>query len=311
MFNKFSTKTLIVIFGVLLVVTLVIFYGDLGNTKRTFRDELITIDTAAVSKMVITPKTKTYGEVELTKVDGQWYVKVDEKLTVPVPSNKIVSLYNQFATVKPSRMATRNKDKWAQYEVDETNATRLRIWEGSSMALDIMLGKFAFKQPRSISSFVRLTDENDVYEIDGLLAASFNSDANSYRNPAIIKGTYKNWNRVDFSYPADSSFTLVKVDNKWKEGNTLVDSANTTTWLRMAASLSGRTYVDYPDPELVKKPTHVITVETEVDTVVVKGYKSGETFLVNSSKNPTSYFDATKDKLAEKLFVGKSKFYKK
>lgn len=55
-----------------------------------------------------------------------------------------------------------------------------------------MIGKFAFQQPRSMSTFVKLAGDIDIYEVEGFLDMIFNKTSNDFRDETIIKSDRKN-----------------------------------------------------------------------------------------------------------------------
>ncbi len=306
MFNKLSNKSLLIIFAGLLVIVLFIFFSGTGKTERTFREELVDIDTASVTEIKIFPKTKTHGDIRLFKEADKWYVELGEDKTAEVKADRINNIMNQLITIKPKRLAARDKNKWAGFQVD-TSGTRVQVFEGGSNTLDIVLGKFSFQQPRSMSTFVRLYNDIDIYEVDGFLETTFNQAPNSFRDNKIIESQHTTWNRVVYDYPADSSFQLTKVNDKWMVDGAPADSAETDKFIRQLSRQFNGNFVDDPAPELVDNPTHKLTIETENDTIEVTGYQKEGSFLIHTSQNPHTYFDGAKQKLAEKIFAGKSK----
>ena len=58
MFNKLSTKTLIILFAGLLIVVAAFLFNDAKHGERSFRKDLVNIDTAKVTSINIYPKTK-------------------------------------------------------------------------------------------------------------------------------------------------------------------------------------------------------------------------------------------------------------
>jgi len=162
-----------------------------------------------------------------------------------------------------------------------------------------------------MSTFVRLYNETDVYEVDGFLAATFNQNADNYRDGSVIKDDYNNWTSLKFNYPADSSFQLVKKNDQWFANNEPTDSAKTVDYLRKLSSLSSTNFVDDINPSLFDFPDYILTIDTEDGNIIeVKGMKSDSLFLINSSVNPESYFNGTINKFSDKIFIGLSSLKK-
>ncbi len=309
MLKNVSNKTLGLLFAGLLIFAVIIVLFDSGGNERSFRTELVDIDTSAVSQILIYPKKLNGESVKLFQEGSNWRVELADGKTAPVLQSKIDELIKQLTDVKPGRLAGRGKENWSQFEVD-SSATRVEVYEGSDKTLDLLIGKFAFQQPRTMKTYVRLTEDTDVYEIDGFLSMTFNQDANAYRDPTIISGKETEWNSLAFSYPADSSYQLVKMNDRWQLSNgSPVDSAKTATALRQMINLRGSDFVDL-DKETLPMPEYKLTIVKSDDSQIeVFGYKTADDMIIiNSSQNPEAYFDGSEGNLFNRVFVGRKKF---
>ena len=148
-----SNKILGYVFAALVVVILFMFVFDGGKNERTFREVLVEIDTSDVDNITIITKEKE--EVNLFKKDDEWFVKVNENKDALVPDSKIQSLFTQLLQIKPKRLAARSQNKWEEYQVD-SSGIRVTVKDGGSTELDLVVGKFSFQQPRSMSSFCKI-----------------------------------------------------------------------------------------------------------------------------------------------------------
>ncbi|MGD8778857.1 MAG: DUF4340 domain-containing protein [Ignavibacteria bacterium] len=303
-----SNKILGYVFAALLVVILFMFVFDGGKNERTFRDVLVDIDTAEVDNITIITKEK--DEVNLFKKDDEWFVKVNENKNASVPASKIKNMFDQLLQIKPKRLAARSQNKWEEFQVD-SSGIRVIVKDGGSTELDLVVGKFAFQQPRSMSSFVRLFNDKDVYEVDGFLQMSFNQGVNAYRNGKIIEKDFGEWTKVSYEYPADSSFEITKMNDKWLSVNGNIDSAKTVNFLRQLQNKSTTEFIDDVEPETLTNHDYSLVVETESgENVEIKAYKNEGRFLITSSDNPGSVFDGSKNDFGNNVFVGISKFIK-
>ncbi len=306
MSSNFSNKTLAAVFVVLLIVVAAIFIFDGDKNERTFRQELVTIDTSKVTEILIYPKSQNHEEVRLYLDDDNWRVKLSEDKSAPVSSSKIKGLYTQLLSVKPKRLAARGNEKWGEFQVDSTG-TRIKVLEDGRQTLDLIFGKFAFQQPRSMSTYVRLGNDSDVYEVDGFIEMSFNQDANSFRNNLLLKDDTNNWQRLSFDYPADSSFQLVKLNDDWFANDQKTDSAATASFLRQLSNASGSNFVDDVNSEILGRPDYKLTIDKQDgNSIVVEGWQTGNNLVMRSNYNDETYFDGTASKLTEKVFVGMS-----
>ena len=116
MFNKLSTKALAAVFGLLLIAVLYLFLFDGNKNERTFRNELVLVDTSKVDEIYLYPKAENYNEVYLKKINDEWKVKIGEDKSAEVPNSKIKNLFAQLLTIKPKRLASRDELKWKDYQ---------------------------------------------------------------------------------------------------------------------------------------------------------------------------------------------------
>ncbi len=156
-----------------------------------------------------------------------------------------------------------------------------------------------------MSTFVRLMNENDVYEVDGFLEMTFNKDAKSLRNETIIKNDVKNWNRLIFEYPADSSFSMDKIDGKWMlNGNLAIDSSKSEQFISKLSRVSSTDYVDNFDSSILNNIFSKLTIETvSGEKIVITSYKNNSAYIINSNLNSENYFDG--NNVGSKIFFSK------
>ncbi len=306
MFRKVNNKVLGFIFAILVIVVILLFLFEGGKNERTFREVLVDIDTTAVTEILIYPKSKEHGELKLFKENDQWNVTLPAGGSAKVSDKRITDLFAQLLAIKPNRLAARDESKWNELQVD-TTGSRVKVYEGSKLALDIVIGRFAFKQPRSMNTFVRLYNDKDVYEVEGFLDMTFNQGANIFRDGTVIRSDINNWNQLQFSYPADSSFQLTKQGENWMVNGNIADSAKTVNYLRRLANLTHNQFIDTVTIEPEITPTFSLSITTsDLDFIEVKGYQDSTSIFIHTSQNPEALFDGTN--LMKTIFVGKSNF---
>jgi len=307
MFNKNSNKNLWIVFAILLIAVVLIFNSESTKKERSFRKNLVSIDTSSVSSFSIFPKSKNGLEVKFLKHDEVWKVFDENDISYTVPDFKIKNIFGELIKIKPKRVAARSKAKWTEYQVDSA-ATRVVINENGSEVLNLIIGKFAFQQPRSMSTFVRIMGESDVYEVDGFLDMTFNKDVNSFRDETVIKGDPKNWNKLTFEYPADSSFNLVKVDDKWLlNGSQYLDSAITEQLLSKISRINSTDYIDNFDKSILGTVFSKLIIETiDGENLIISAYKNESSYIISTNLNNENYFDGSK--VGSKVFTSSASF---
>jgi len=307
MFSKNSNKTLWIVLVVLIIAVALIFSSESTKNERSFKKDLVSVDTAKVTEISLFPKSQHGKEVKLFKVDKTWKVNADNGKQYLVPQSKVENLFDQLLRIKPERVAARSKDKWKEYKIDSTS-TRVQVSEGNDKVLDLIIGKFSYQQPRSMSTYVKLANDNDVYEVDGFLDITFNKDANSFRDESIVVSDKGKWNKLTFdSDNLNDSFDLVKVDNHWQINGTKTDSAKTEKALSTLSRITNNSYLNLEKSNFPNQ-TSKLTIEVEGGTpITVTAYQDSTNYVIESSQNPDNYFDGKK--VGTKIFLKKESLF--
>jgi hypothetical protein len=308
MFRKINNRILSIVFIALLIIVVVFIFLDSDRNERTFREVLVDIDTNAVTKLVIISQAGNFQPLNIFKQNDEWFVELENGKTARVTYQKIEQSFKDLTGIKPKRLAARGQDKWNSFKVDSTG-TRVQVYEGNNNTLDIVLGRFNYQQqPRSVSTYVRLFNDNDVYEVDGFLAMTFNQKADAFRDGTIVSSDFNTWNNLKFEYPADSSFALAKLNNKWFINNVETDSVETVNYLRRLSNFSRTNFADDALINLNQTPTYYLTItDTDLEFTEVKAFVDTN-YVIISSQNPDTKFDG--NSFGSSIFVGQSSFFK-
>lgn len=319
MFHKLNIKTLIIILIVLAAVYLII--DMMGDKERSFRSEIIEIDTASITSVLITiPKEQVEITLSRTGTSSDWVV-VSEGNKYPADISVVKNILAQLNDIKAERIAATNKDKWDQFEVSDSTGTRVILKEGKKEVADIYVGKFSYTQPPQgaqqnqyqqqrgkMTSFVRLSDEKEVYAVDGFLKMSYQNDVNSYRNKSLVNVNKNDISRLVFNYPGNQNLNLSKNNEQWLINGQMADSASMAGYLNKIYRLTSSNFVD-PSTLKTSDATYSLRIEGNNFTPIdLWAYPSDSTtqYVITSSINPGAEFDGAKSKLFESIFVSGS-----
>ena len=309
MFNKISSKALTTIFVVLLVLAAIYIYFDSSREERSFKRNIVNIDTSKVTALSIYPKANNHKEIKIYRTGNNWNIQLTNNNSVPADNSKIKNLINQLFEIKANSVAAQDESKWSEFQVD-TSGTRVKVFEGNENTLDIILGKFAYQQPRTMMTYVRVKGDKNVYETNGFLAFSFNQKPDYFRNSTLINDDMSHWNRLTFTYPDNSSFQLTKdTTNHWHINKIKIDSSKTANFLKTLSHLTGSDFVNNPDESLLNKAANTLTIESSaLGAITLSAYINSTDYIIHSSQNPDAYFNGNKNNLKEKIFVGENYF---
>ena len=310
MFKKFGNIVLIIAFLVLAGVVAFTQFSDSKKSKRTFKEEFAVIDTAVVNEILLYPKAENHNEIKLLKVGDSWELQ-SSNLKTEADQNSVQGIINTLTTIKPQRLAATSKQKWEEDQVNDSLGTRVKILENGKTVADLMIGKFSFQQQtKSGTTYIRDFNEDEVYAVEGFIAMTFNQKASSFRNKTIIRGKKEDWTRLEFQYPADSSFTLTKETGSWTVGGMAADSAEVDRFLSTVSNLSNSGFDDEYSTD-GKSPVYTLTLSGNnmQAPVVVKAFDNLGKMMLTSSLNPSAVFKGENGNLTTRVFVSSSKFF--
>ncbi|MCK4661371.1 MAG: DUF4340 domain-containing protein [Bacteroidales bacterium] len=313
MFRKINFRSLLAVIIALVLIVLVIKYFDSKNGERTFKSELVSIDTSKVSLIKIIHRLKE-NELILVKKNTTWKLRIENK-EVNADEEAVQNILSELIKLKPKRVAATAKEKWEDYEVTDSLSTRVIVEEDGKVVSDLLIGKFDYKQDpmtrrTQMTSFVRLTEENEVYAVDGFLSMTFNRDANTFRNKTIIKSNKEDWTKLTFSYPADSSFVVLKQNNKWMLNGLITDSTETANYFNSVSMLTSYDFIDDVNENSLIQPEFSLTIEgNNFNPVKVNAFIADTVnqYIITTSLNEEAYFSGTKSNLFEKIFISRDK----
>lgn len=277
-----NSKNLRLIGVLVVLVTLyfvVDFTGNKGKSKST-KSELVSLDTDAVTQININAKGK---EVALDKKEGNWKIKLSDGQWVPATESSVNSALKALSEIKPARLASKKQEKWKDYQVD-SSGTVVKIYEGSKLALDIVLGRFTMEGQRKYSTFVRLSEEEEVYNVKDFMSFSVPSEINSYRDKVLAKVERDSISQLQFNYPSDSSFVLSKQGDFWSIADEHADSTSVSKYLGTLSSLTSSKFYDEPFNTDGIKSTLVIDL-IGGESVVIDAYQIDDEWILQSSEN--------------------------
>lgn len=302
--KNISTVKLIAIFAVLILVYFAIdFFGGKERSK-SFKAILVEIDTAKVSKVEIDSKGKS---LELVRENQRWKTGIGSGKFAPAVSSSVNQMLGSLLRIKPSRLVAKDSKKWKEYQVDSAG-TRVRVFEGDKPALDLVIGRFGIQGQREFFTYVRLYDDHEVYAADNFMGISFGTEPADYRNKQLLKLTTDSLTEIQFNYPADSAFSLIKTDNKWTLGSQQVDSAAIAGYFNDIRYINSPKFVDdVPAATLNTPDLSIVFKENNGNEITVNAYRHPTyTWILHTNLNPQSNF--SDNAIFKKLVKNKGSF---
>ncbi len=317
MLSKFlNTKTLLI----LLVILVGIYFLTTLTEKedRTFESKLVRIDTAKVTKIQILPKTGGGDEVIMTRTGNEWQLESNGKSYKP-DSESIENILAELVRMRTERVAATDESKWKEYEVTDSTATRVKIYDGDELMTDLYLGKFSYtqapqqnpyqRQQAKMFTHIRPASDDKVYVVEGFIKMTIQPKVDTYRAKTLASVEPTNVTKVSFDYP-DMSFNVTKDNGQWWINGSEADSAKTMRYLSKLRKLTSNNFIDDVQPEAGSAP-YVVTIEGDNFIPVELRATPADTvnqYVVTSSLIPDTKFSGAKGRLFERVFVQPDEF---
>lgn len=302
MMKKINNKILFVI----LVILAALFVATrvLRNTARegNLDKNVLAFDTTGIDRITLLRDTGT--TITLSRTRDAWTVSHD-KTTSNAEKARVRELLGALSNLTPERFVTRSEDKWDTYEVAPENAIGVEIFRDKKRLTGLMIGKEAAGK-----TYVRNSDEREVYTVNGYLRSTTGKDFDAWRDASFLRIERDGIYRITFSYPADSSFTIEKKNNAWMVDDAKADSTAVSQYLNRLRSKDHRHFADGFLPD--RKPDVVLTFTGgENDTVVEAWNTAFYEWVYRSSRQPDVFFLDSKMDLTRDILQGRSTFVKK
>lgn len=220
-----ATKTLALLFAATLALALATSWSWSTTSSAAFQNELLAVDTSAVQAVQIERSAPSAIRLERTS-DGWAVAPGDTSVTYPASLQSVDQLLSTLPSLEVSAVATRQPDKHPRYGVDSTGTTITMLGDGGEALGSLIVGRTRIRrsqqgQGRSPMrrrrrggtpiTYVRSPDRPDVYSIEQSLRSLTSRSVDDWRDKQIWGLTRNDIQRVDFQYPADSSFTITRV----------------------------------------------------------------------------------------------------
>ncbi|MDX1618870.1 MAG: DUF4340 domain-containing protein [Balneolaceae bacterium] len=239
-----ATKSLTIIFVSLLAITAMVKWIGNPSSSEAFRTQLIEVDTTRVDKIVVETPTED-RRITLRKTDNGWQVTGNsDGESYPADAASVERAMEQLHGLNVQAVATRDPEKHTRFKVDSTG-TKVGLYDGEAELAAIMIGAPQIVSRREFNSYVRPAGENAVYTVEGFLGSIFGRDVDGWRNKVVWDLEQDKISRIDFQFPADSSYSITKAgENAWVSGSDTLQAGSLSTITRRLGTLRASGFVD-------------------------------------------------------------------
>lgn len=295
--KKLNNKILVVILVVLAALFVLSRVFRASSREGNLPKELVNVDTASVSEIRMYPNSEKNKEVRLLREGKTWTVKMDNRSAIVEKGNVLSAMMN-VVHMKPLRLISKKKTKWDEFHVGDTS-TQVKFMKGEEVVADLRVGKIGFNQqpgqqqfsPGGIFTYVRLSNEDEVYTVEGFLESAFNRSYNDWRDKAFLRVKQNLVTKVSFIYPADSGFVLEKRDKKWWVNNVEADSTKAKNYISQFEFKNASDFADEFQPS--GNAQAVIQINgSGGNLATVQAWKRANDWAMNSTHQSKIYFSS-------------------
>jgi len=304
-----NNKTLFILFLVLLGLW---GLSQMNSDKRnrSFKTDLISIDTAQVTAINLYPKSDNQQEITLQKQDGRWFA-TQGSVTTKAKADAVKAVLDNIRLIKTKRVTAKKQEKWKAYEVTKSSGSRVKVYAGSELLEDFIVGRFSFdQQTKQGLSFVRLTNENEVYAVDGFLSKTLRQGFEAFRNKEFLSLTAKDITQITLRNADNTTQTFSLTNGQWLKEGLVIDSATMATYLNGIQNLLGTSFADNLDETQLSQYFHTkisILANTISEPIDLTCYRdvpnSKQVYVLQSSQNKGTYFSSDGTDFFEQLFT--------
>ena len=252
----------------------------LKPTTKSFRESLSNFDSATIDKLTI--QIGDAPTTTLTKSGEQWQM-TDGTRTMDAKPSTVTSLITELSTLKTKQLVSKSADKWADYEVDD-KAKKIEVYSGGKRVTALHIGRFNFnQQTRAGISYARLSDEDEIYSLDGFLAMSAAKDFDSFRETKLVTTAQEQIQSINLTTESGQQLELGKsIDGSWIINDTVIDSTAASRYISGLTNLNGSVFEDGFSPSGVPATINAGALQ-------IQAYSTGSDFVIKSNQNP-AYF---------------------
>jgi len=312
--RRINNKILLIGFGILVAIFVAAHYLRSPALETNIRKELIKLDTAAIGEVHILPAKDPGAELKLIRVGKNWKVNKGTR-TEASGIGPVKSLLGTLTNLQAQRVASRKKEKWGDFNVGETG-THVTVYQGGKLVADFHVGKVGFVRNSGGAfggayTYLRLSDENEVYTVDGFLESIFNNSFNDWRDKTFLKLNKTDITKLLFQYPLDSGFLAEKRDSVWFIGNEKTDPSKTENLLN---AFSSKYLTEFVDGFTAAKPADctVQVISKNGTLVTIQAWKTNDAeWVLISSYQKGIYFSNKGSNIINEILVGKKRLLTK
>ena len=298
MWNRSSTKALMIVVAVLAIIYAVSFLWSPRARVRTFRDTVITLDTAAVTSFTLSPPNTGHQELLFKRDDHGWTMTYDGHV-FSADQEKVREFLAPFVRMRPKRMVGGLDLVRDRYGFVDSARTDLHFDLVNGVQESLNIGRNTFS-PGDVGmwSYVNLDGDRDVFAVESTTSMLAAQVPNEWRPRTLVSGDPSDFQKLTFRSSTDTSYVLERDSTVWTVDGAPADEGKVSSYLSGLARAKAQSFADTVDVS-GRTPTHQLELidRSRPDPIEVNVYPTVGGFVVTSSLNPGNvmHFDMTRE----------------
>lgn len=288
-------------------------YFSESSKERSFRSIVLEVDTSAIDGFTIQQPKDTGGMIKFSRNGEKWEVS-QGRYTFAADPQTVRSFLGQFERVPTSRYAGPSESVQQRYEITKEQARVVNLELEDGETIKVLIGKLSYKndpsgQQQAKVSYLRVDDEEDVYEAVNTLGNDVATQFNMWRPRYLWRGGAETWGKVVLR-EGENAMILEKRNDVWMMNQDTVIPERMDSYLRALSTAKVAFFNNEADITGLQPIKQVVIHDSRLDgprAMNIYQLTNGK-MVLNSEMNPESVFQFTMDQDYRRMFRPPSYF---
>ncbi len=284
MFGKLRTSHLLLIVAALAALWYITGLFNPAAKQRTFREHILRADTASLRSFTIVPAaSKGMPPIHFMRAADGWIMALMSD-TMVADMGPVRNLLGSVADMRPLRVAGKMSVVADRYDLGDSTADHLLL-DLPEGPYDLLVGRCT--EGDDPITVVSPAGDAQAYGIRGRLGSFTDQTFGDWMPKYLVTGDPRNWTRVQFTFPGDTGYTMVRSGSTWMLDGEPTDTARVRKFLGSLARARAQEVAD-PADTLHAIPAFRLLVNdtTRTEAIAVVVYQVPGRFIVRTSLNP-------------------------
>ncbi|MBV6404966.1 MAG: DUF4340 domain-containing protein [Flavobacteriales bacterium] len=244
MWRDRSTRALLIAAAVLALLLLVSHFWSPRSRDRSFRDVVMTLDTAAVTGFSIFPSAPGHRELRFDRSPAGWTVS-DEGGSHRADDGRVREFLGGHAHMRAKRLTGFMDLVKERYDLTDSlrETVVFRLVDGAERTVHYGRNTFA---PGNVGmwSAVNLPGEREVFAVEGTMSMYAEQPLDEWRTKWLVRGDPAHVRSLRFHYSMDTAFTVERRGGTWMVDADTADQSKVDGYLASLMQARAQAFAD-------------------------------------------------------------------